>query len=70
VHTTLETPGGLPIEVQIRTEEMHAAAEFGTSHASSFLSCLLVLQQRLQQLQQYLSCLLVPLMPLLITDAS
>jgi (p)ppGpp synthase/HD superfamily hydrolase len=37
VHTTLETPGGLPIEVQIRTEEMHAAAEFGIS-----LSCLLL----------------------------
>jgi guanosine-3',5'-bis(diphosphate) 3'-pyrophosphohydrolase len=29
VHTTLKTPTGLPIEIQIRTEEMHAAAEFG-----------------------------------------
>ena len=29
VHTTLITPSGLPVEIQIRTEEMHAAAEFG-----------------------------------------
>ena len=29
VHTTLDTPSGLPIEVQIRTEEMHTAAEYG-----------------------------------------
>uniref|UniRef100_A0A7S4NTH2 EF-hand domain-containing protein n=1 Tax=Guillardia theta TaxID=55529 RepID=A0A7S4NTH2_GUITH len=29
IHTTLDSPLKLPLEVQIRTEEMHAAAEFG-----------------------------------------
>eukprot|EP00288_Rhodomonas_lens_P006781 CAMPEP_0177731900 /NCGR_PEP_ID=MMETSP0484_2-20121128/22808_1 /TAXON_ID=354590 /ORGANISM="Rhodomonas lens, Strain RHODO" /LENGTH=409 /DNA_ID=CAMNT_0019245065 /DNA_START=1 /DNA_END=1226 /DNA_ORIENTATION=- len=29
VHTTMYSPAGLPLEVQVRTEEMHAAAEFG-----------------------------------------
>eukprot|EP00186_Timspurckia_oligopyrenoides_P004103 CAMPEP_0182442770 /NCGR_PEP_ID=MMETSP1172-20130603/1652_1 /TAXON_ID=708627 /ORGANISM="Timspurckia oligopyrenoides, Strain CCMP3278" /LENGTH=433 /DNA_ID=CAMNT_0024637793 /DNA_START=97 /DNA_END=1398 /DNA_ORIENTATION=- len=31
IHTTVSHPGGIPIEFQIRTEEMHFAAEYGSA---------------------------------------
>jgi len=36
IHTTLEHPSGLPLEMQIRTEEMHQAAEFGDAAHSLY----------------------------------
>ncbi|KAJ1492974.1 hypothetical protein T484DRAFT_1879873, partial [Baffinella frigidus] len=36
IHTTLEHKSGLPLEMQIRTEEMHQAAEFGDSAHSLY----------------------------------
>jgi len=36
VHTTVMHPGGLPLEVQVRTEEMHRVAEYGNAAHSLY----------------------------------
>ena len=58
LHTTLFGPYGVPIEVQIRTEEMHKMAEFGISAHWLYKSKRAVLEDAQLRAQEWLKSIL------------